>query len=124
MGIVPNGLLALGGALCAERHKQFLIALAKVVILLRPSRSMDLFERIMGVEHELPGGSAWVCEAFPSVPWPVLLSSLTTARDMAGQAVLTLSVPPRPHWCETVHFLEVHASPVISHAIVMGYGCL
>jgi hypothetical protein len=54
MGIVTNGLLALCGALCAECYKQFLIALAKVVILLRPSRSMDLCERIMGVEHELP----------------------------------------------------------------------
>jgi len=53
MSMVPHGLLALCGALCAEFHKQFLIALAKVVILLRPSRAMDLFERIMGVEHEL-----------------------------------------------------------------------
>jgi hypothetical protein len=52
MGEVPNGVLALCGALCAECYKQFLIALAKVVILLRPSRSMDLCERIMGVKHD------------------------------------------------------------------------
>jgi hypothetical protein len=44
--------------------------------------------------------------------------------DLAGQAVLTPPVPPRPHWCETAPFLEVHASPVIAHAIVMGHGCL
>jgi hypothetical protein len=50
---VPNGLLALYGALGAERHQQFLIALAKVVILLHTFRAMDLAERIMGVEHEL-----------------------------------------------------------------------
>src|SRR6266571_2117982 len=41
------------GNLGAERHKQFLIELAKVVILLRTFRSMYLLERIMGIEHEL-----------------------------------------------------------------------
>jgi len=50
---VPDGLLDLCGALFAERHKQFLIELAEVVILLRTFRSMYLFERIMGVKHEL-----------------------------------------------------------------------
>ena len=120
MGIVPNGLLALCGALCAECYKQFLIALAKVVILLRPSRSMDLCERIMGVEHELPGallGSArFFLGAMVSTP---LFPHNREGYDMAGQAVLTPSVPPRPHWCETARFLEVHAPPAIHHAIVM-----
>jgi hypothetical protein len=65
MSIVPNGLLALCGALCAERYKQFLIALAKVVILLRPARAIDLVERIMGVEHELPGALLGSARLFP-----------------------------------------------------------
>jgi len=55
MGIVPNGLLALYGALGAERHKQFLIELPKVVILLHTFRAMYLSKRIMGIEHELHG---------------------------------------------------------------------
>jgi hypothetical protein len=50
---VPNDLLDFCGTLFAERHKQFLIELAKVVILLRTFRSMYLLERIMGVEQEL-----------------------------------------------------------------------
>src|SRR5919201_1103983 len=49
--VLPNGLLDLCGALCAERYKQFLIALTEMLILLRPSGSMYLFERIMGVAH-------------------------------------------------------------------------
>jgi len=38
---------------------------------------------------------------------------------MAGQAVLTPSVPPRPHWCETARFLEVHAPPVLPYTVVL-----
>jgi len=53
MAILPNGLLDLYSALGAERHKQFLIELPKVVILLHTFRAMDLSERIMGIEHEL-----------------------------------------------------------------------
>jgi hypothetical protein len=33
------------------------------------------------------------------------------SRSLAGQAVLTPSVPPRSRWCATVP-LEVHAPPV------------
>ena len=43
---------------------------------------------------------------------------------MAGQVVLTPSVPPRPHWCETARFLEVHAPPVLPYTVVLGHGCL
>ena len=127
MGIVPNGLLALCGALCAECYKQFLIALAKVVILLRTSRSMDLCERIMGVEHELPGallGSArFFLGAMASTP---LFPHNREGHNMAGQTVLTPPAPPRPHWCETrpPFPLEVPVPSVTTCAVMMGRGPL